>query len=291
MMSRAVDGVEGSAVYVAARRVLLDALAALAPHRDALVLVGAQAVYLRTAGADLAVSPYTSDSDLAVNPSLLGDDPRLENAMRTAGFVLSETSSGHREPGQWVRAERVGDAAVAIAVDLMVPAALIPKAGRRAARIPPHANGAARKIPGLEPVVADNDVLPVVSLESDVDSRAAQVRVAGPASLLVAKEHKIADRLADGSRRDRLTDKDAADVVRLIVASRPSSVAATLARLAELPEIGEVVQVGLRHLRRQFGTSAAPGVDMAIRSLAGGVLEPDRIRALCPAFTRALPDA
>jgi hypothetical protein len=33
-------------LYVAARRVLLDALGALDNHREALVLVGAQAVYL-----------------------------------------------------------------------------------------------------------------------------------------------------------------------------------------------------------------------------------------------------
>jgi hypothetical protein len=36
--------------HVEARRVLLDALTALTTHLDALVLVGAQAVYLRTAG-------------------------------------------------------------------------------------------------------------------------------------------------------------------------------------------------------------------------------------------------
>jgi hypothetical protein len=33
-------------LYVAARRVLLDALEAIKPHLSALVLVGAQAVYL-----------------------------------------------------------------------------------------------------------------------------------------------------------------------------------------------------------------------------------------------------
>jgi hypothetical protein len=35
-------------LYVAARRVLLDALDALVNHRDATVLAGAQAVYVRT---------------------------------------------------------------------------------------------------------------------------------------------------------------------------------------------------------------------------------------------------
>ena len=44
-------------LYVIARRVLLDALDALGGHRDAVVLVGAQAIYLRVGEADLAVAP------------------------------------------------------------------------------------------------------------------------------------------------------------------------------------------------------------------------------------------
>jgi hypothetical protein len=43
--------------YVAARRVLLDALTVLAPHGDAIILAGAQAVYLHTGAADLAIAP------------------------------------------------------------------------------------------------------------------------------------------------------------------------------------------------------------------------------------------
>jgi hypothetical protein len=46
--------------YVAARRVLLDALTVLAPHGDAIILAGAQAVYLHTGTADLAIAPYTT---------------------------------------------------------------------------------------------------------------------------------------------------------------------------------------------------------------------------------------
>jgi len=55
--------------YVAARRVLLDALFALAPHGKAVIVVGAQAVYLRTGDANLAIAPYTTDGDLVINPS------------------------------------------------------------------------------------------------------------------------------------------------------------------------------------------------------------------------------
>src|SRR5258708_28910042 len=46
--------------YAAARIVLLDALDALAPHRPAVVVVGAQAIYLRTGSAGLAIAPFTT---------------------------------------------------------------------------------------------------------------------------------------------------------------------------------------------------------------------------------------
>jgi hypothetical protein len=48
-------------LYVNAREVLLDALEALGPHRASLILVGAQAIYLHTGEADIAVAPFTTD--------------------------------------------------------------------------------------------------------------------------------------------------------------------------------------------------------------------------------------
>jgi len=51
--------------------VLLDVLEALGEHRQALVLVGAQAVYLHTGEAVFAVAPYTTDADLVVAPGRL----------------------------------------------------------------------------------------------------------------------------------------------------------------------------------------------------------------------------
>lgn len=44
-----------SPLYIVARTVLLDALDALGEQRDAVVLVGAQAIYLHTGDADIAV--------------------------------------------------------------------------------------------------------------------------------------------------------------------------------------------------------------------------------------------
>jgi hypothetical protein len=44
-------------LYVNAREVLLDALEALGAHRASLILVGAQAIYLHTGEAEIAVAP------------------------------------------------------------------------------------------------------------------------------------------------------------------------------------------------------------------------------------------
>jgi len=54
---------------LAARHALLDALQALQPHLDALVLIGAQAIYLHTGAANVALAETTKDSDLALAPA------------------------------------------------------------------------------------------------------------------------------------------------------------------------------------------------------------------------------
>ncbi|UQU64406.1 hypothetical protein COUCH_36545 [Couchioplanes caeruleus] len=88
-------------LYVAARRVLLDACDALDAHREALVLVGAQAVYLRAGDADLeGVAPFTTDADLSIDPMLLAADPAIVRAMTDAGFALKVKAGGNGvEPG------------------------------------------------------------------------------------------------------------------------------------------------------------------------------------------------
>ncbi len=71
---------EHDAEYVAARRVLLDALEALGPHRKAVVLVGAQAIYHRVGAGNLLVAEFTTDGDLALNPDVgaMSVDERYE---------------------------------------------------------------------------------------------------------------------------------------------------------------------------------------------------------------------
>ena len=85
-------------LYVLARRVLLDALYALGLHRDAVIVVGAHAVYMRVDDADLAVAPHTTDGDLAIEPAALGETPPLEQAFTHAGFLPRRGDS----VGVWV---------------------------------------------------------------------------------------------------------------------------------------------------------------------------------------------
>jgi hypothetical protein len=69
-------------LYVRARTALLDAVGALHAHRHALVLVGAQAIYLHTGDADLAVAEYTTHADFTVSPADLADACRARAASR-----------------------------------------------------------------------------------------------------------------------------------------------------------------------------------------------------------------
>lgn len=165
-------------LYVEARSVLLDALDALREHRDSIILVGAQAVYMHTGAADMAVAEYTTDADLALDPRRLQPLLELAEALTAAGF----RPSAH--PGTWISAANVE-------LDLLVPNSL-GGGGRRAARPPGHGSRAARKAAGLEAVLVDCAEHQIVSLDPNTDRRSHVIKVAGPAALLVAKLHKIA---------------------------------------------------------------------------------------------------
>jgi hypothetical protein len=114
--------------YIAARTVLLDALEALGEQREAVIVVGAQAVYLHTGTIELAVAEFTTDADIAFDPELLRAKPEIHSAMTMAGF-----KAGNRI-GAWVKWRDIPGVASKVEVDLMVPEAVV-GAGRRAARL------------------------------------------------------------------------------------------------------------------------------------------------------------
>jgi hypothetical protein len=226
--------------YVAARRVLLDALDALRDHLDSLVLVGAQAVYLHAGDGTLNVPPMTTDADLALNTQRLAGSPEIAQTLIDAGFTPSTN------PGHWLGAQDV-------ALDIMVvphQAGTTSKTAR-AARIPPHAKSVGRIAPGLEPALIDNTVHEVASFEDD-DSRAFQLRVAGPAALLIAKAVKVAERDDDARRQPgRLKAKDALDMFRLLQAIDTDALVDGLRGHRAEPEAARVSAEGLAFIKTE----------------------------------------
>jgi hypothetical protein len=287
-MARLPDGIDTGELTVAARTVLLDALEALGPHRDAVVLVGAQAVYqhTETLSHGLGVAAYTSDGDLGLDPHRLPGEPLIEEAMATANFSRQHPDGRREQPGMWWKRQIVDSTDIAISVDLLVPAELAPGT-RRSVSVPPHDRMALHRVAGLGVAMEDHAPRTITALNPDADPRAMTVEVAGVPALLVAKAHKIGERLAD-QHRDRLVDKDASDVIGLMLASDPYDVAETLERLRQIDRVAEVTRQGLNYLRQLFGRPAAPGIAMATRALRT-VRRPEEISNLAPAYVALLP--
>jgi hypothetical protein len=266
-------------LYVLARSVLLDALEALGTHREACALVGAQAIYLRVGEADLAVAPFTTDGDLAIDPRRLSDVPPVEQGLRAADFELASV-------GIW-KTRRVthSNPEVEVKVDLLVPEAVSPGSGRRAARLPGHEPRAARITRGLEGALFDADLMRVGALE-DSDARGFDLTVAGPAALLVSKLHKIADRV--GTERAR--DKDAYDVLRLLRGTPTADMAAKVRQIRDEPLSRPVTDEALGLLRSLFGRARDQGSQMAVRA-ARGLADAEEIAASCALLANEVLEA
>jgi hypothetical protein len=225
-------------LLVKARSALLDALDALSEQLDALVLIGAQAIYLHTGAAPVALAETTKDSDIAIDPRALIEEPLIESAMKQAGFFQDLM---HPQPGSWLSAH-------GIPVDLMVPEALSAEGGRRGARIPPHSKHATRVARGLEAAVVDHQQMLVKALDPN-DHRATEINVAGPAALLVAKLHKLGERQESAHR---LLDKDAHDIYRLLVAVETRDLGDAIKRLQTETMASEITNEAMAFLEDLF---------------------------------------
>ena len=266
--------------YVEARRVLLDTLEALEAHSDAVILIGAQAVYLRTVDRLPTYPAYTTDVDFVIQPDQLAEEPPLGEAMVTAGFEYTG------EPGIWQRRiSRPGfKGQIVVPVDLIVPSMIAPKAGRRAARLPgDHGKSTARKTHGVEGALLDHDDLEVTALEPD-DDRRIVVKVAGVAALVVAKTHKLGERL-DTPRR--LESKDAGDVYRLFDATPLATMANMIRRLLVHPLTMTTTEQALVYLRQLFRSPNSPGTRLAVQALSG-VIDPQAVTSTSTGYTRDL---
>lgn len=268
-------------LYVVARCVLLDALEALGTHRDAIVVVGAQAIYLRAGEADLEVAPYTTDGDLALDPDLLAEIPPLEEALVGADFI----PGGRDAVGVWLaRRDTPSLPDVQVQVDLLVPEAVSPGKGRRAARLPGHEPTAARIVRGLEGVLVDQDVLTLRALDPG-DLRVVDAKVAGPAGLLIAKLHKIDERKGTA----RANDKHALDVFRLLRGVPTADLAERMQRVKTDPRSAEAGQRGMALLAELFGRGGE-GAEMAARAVAA-VMDSAQVRLACELLASDLTSA
>jgi hypothetical protein len=256
-------------VLVDARRALIDALEALSGHMDHVVLVGAQAVYLHTDDVTLGVALFTKDADVALIPPL-GEEPNIEKAMRDAGF------SPGSQPGIWL--DENGQ------VDLLVPEGLAPAGGRRAARLEGHGTGVARKVLGLEGAAVENEFRVLGALEPS-DTRTVRMRVASPAALLVAKLYKLGERQEE-RRADRLLDKDAFDVYRLLQLP-VADLAAGMRRLLADDRSAEVAEAAQEFLARLFGSPDELGCAMAGRYVEG-VADSETVRLSAASLAQEL---
>jgi hypothetical protein len=247
--------------YVAARRVLLDALEALRDHLEHVILVGAQAVYLHTGSGSLSTPAMTTDADVALDIAGLGRSPEISGLLRGAGFRPGTN------PGHWLGA---GD----VAVDVMV----VPHQGNpprpdsRAARIPPHSKESARIAPGLEAALVDRAPRTITALEA-TDPRTVEVNLAGPAALLVAKLIKISERFssAERGRADRLREKDALDILRILQQVEIDSLVSGFARHQAEPHAASSSAVAVQFLREH---GLEPGGQLPRLAVAAALGDP-----------------
>jgi len=232
-------------LYIAARTVLLDALEALAAHASSLVVVGAQAVYVRTGTAGLATAPFTTDGDVAVDPSSLTDDPALEDAMGDAAFELKTNHLDARVAGS-----------AALLVAKMTALVSNGEASQRKyvvihdgrfktvcalrGSLPVDRQSCAARFATGQGALGDDEV------DRDVVALPVEPRRAHPGPRLDPTGlHKIADRVGVG-KLHRINDKDASDVLRLVRATPVAQMADSLDRLRGDDMAGETTTEALR---------------------------------------------
>lgn len=253
--------------YQEARRVLLNVIERLDGLRQSVVLVGAQAVHIRVADVPTQLVAYTTDGDIAVDPVTVPAKPDLAAVMDAAGMRMAG------QPGIWSPKGGGDDAPT---VDLLVPKAFSDSPGKRGAVLRGHSRNAARYVRGIEGCLVDFDELVIGSLEIS-DKRQFVLRVAGPAALLVAKLHKLSDRVRGERRPDRVEPKDAYEAYRLMQLPKDAVVAGWKKCLGnETARAVALEAVGL--LQDLFGSPDAPGSKLAAE-YAGHFEDPDVIRA------------
>jgi hypothetical protein len=258
-------------LYVAARSALLDTLVAVANHVGAFVLVGAQAVYHFTGASELLVAEFTTDADFSIDPGLLTSDPLLGGLMLAGGFTRTDNI------GRWC-------SPTGVFVDLMVPERVAGK-GTRRARLGNHGKEIARRAKGLEGSLIDKERATITAFDPS-DSRTASLWIAGPGALIVAKTHKIYERLGYPGR---LNDKDALDTFRLLQITSTNDLRERMSLLRGSEVSRAVTEEAISLFPEIFGSLQSPGVQMAVR--ASGVTSDTDTDTIAASMVELIHDA
>jgi len=263
---------------VVVRRALMGALETLQPHLDSLILVGAQAVYLNSNHIELPLAPATSDADIAFDTRSLEVSPEIGELLREAGYSPNETA---RNPGHWINAEGVP-------LDLFQPRILSSRGAKsRSANLGPHGQDLLRIIDGLNSALVDNSVLTINSFETQ-DIRSFEIKVAGPAALIIAKTAKISDRLRGSDQR--LISKDAHDIYRLLLATQTVTLSQLFQELLSNPISSAEAKAALNAFAQLFAKSQDASGNKLVADAAKGVDNADLLKASAWALASDLVD-
>jgi hypothetical protein len=240
--------------FIVARDILLDTLEVLAVYdRHAIVVVGAQAIYLRCEENPVPRAPFTLDSDIVVDPRRLAPEPPIKVRLFEHGYRLRDG-----QPGLFVAPNLPAHVSDGANVDIIVPEFFATGRGRRDARLPGDNAMAARRTRGLEAALFDYDFMTIRSLAKP--ERCVEAAVAGKAALLVSKAFKLGERM-DGEA-GRMKGKDAADVFRLLRSAAPGTLKARLAELRTEEPLAPLIDESLSYIERLFAGNGAPGLKL-----------------------------
>jgi hypothetical protein len=145
----------------------------------------------------------------------------------------------------------------------MAPDSLV-RGGTRSADLLNHDRMTARRTIGLEAALVDFEVKKIESALNPDEF--IEIKVAGPAALLVAKAHKIYERK---DSPNRMQDKDALDVYRILVAFETADLLPKFELITENPISRSTTLLAIEYLKELFIIGNPPiGSEMVRRAVS-----------------------
>jgi hypothetical protein len=238
--------------YRIARWTLIEGIRALSAFpRSSVVLVGAHAVYHHAPDTVGAMTPFTLDGDLAVDPRLIEFPQKIYDALDAAGFSLRSERFG----GLYKYDRASSDDEYAARLDIFVPAAFARQWNFD--RYDKMASLAVFNQEGLELCLIDHAPMKIGPIGSEETVASIEVEVAGVLALLVAKGYKIGERFAQGPEAFQGVQKDVADIYRLLAVSSDVEIAKKVEDLGNQPQVRGVARVGASYIRTLCGPRGA----------------------------------